>query len=192
LKYKITGFTEEEIEDIDVRYHEWSLERNIEWVEKEFYKVVEAHPNGDKINLEVDDYDFVNNYAERMYVFEKLKDCHMHKSPYVDGRIGEYEIESFNHEIGQRITLEEIEQNFKTDFIEKKIKDKSFDSFQEELLYRQKLKDCEMHTTPYVEKRIQDFPISIHNRSSTDVQSLDEELTHRIKYHHHHRNLSTD
>jgi organic radical activating enzyme len=181
LKYKITGFTEEEIEDIDVRYHEWSLERNIEWVEKEFYKVVEAHPNGDKINLEVDDYDFVNNYAERMYVFEKLKDCHMHKSPYVDGRIGEYEIESFNHEIGQRITLEEIEQNFKTDFIEKKIKDKSFDSFQEELLYRQKLKDCEMHTTPYVEKRIQDFPISIHNRSSTDVQSLDEELTHRIK-----------
>ena len=181
MKYKITGFTEEEIEDIDVRYHEWSLERNIEWVEKEFYKVVEAHPNGDKINLEVDDYDFVNNYAERMYVFEKLKDCHMHKSPYVDGRIGEYEIESFNHEIGQRITLEEIEQNFKTDFIEKKIKDKSFDSFQEELLYRQKLKDCEMHTTPYVEKRIQDFPISIHNRSSTDVQSLDEELTHRIK-----------
>ena len=181
MKYKITGFTEEEIKDMHERYHEWSLERNVEWVEKEFYKVVESTSNGDKINLLIDDYDFIDNYAQRLYVFEKLKDCHMHSSPYIDSRIGEYEIESFNHEIGQRITLEEVEQNFKTDFIENKVKHKSFESFQEELLYRQKLKDCEMHTTPYVEKRIEDFKVTIDSIDNTDIQSLAEELTYRIK-----------
>jgi organic radical activating enzyme len=171
LKYKIESFTHEEKIDLTERYSEWAQERNIEWVEKEYNRTVKSTNNGTDIDLRANEYDFIENYAQKMYVFEKLKDCHMHSSPYIDSRIGEHKLESFNDEISQRITLEEMENNFNSDFINNRIKKIDFESFYNELQVRQKLKDCEEHTTPYVEKRMLDF----------SLDNMDDELVHRIK-----------
>jgi|TARA_R110000824_G_scaffold204909_2_gene389661 organic radical activating enzyme len=171
LKYKIESFTHEEKIDLTERYSEWAQERNIEWVEKEYNRTVKSTNNGTEIDLRANEYDFIENYAQKMYVFEKLKDCHMHSSPYIDSRIGEHKLESFNDEISQRITLEEMENNFNSDFINNRIKKIDFESFYNELQVRQKLKDCEEHTTPYVEKRMLDF----------SLDNMDDELVHRIK-----------
>jgi organic radical activating enzyme len=171
LKYKIESFTHEEKIDLTERYSEWAQERNIEWVEKEYNRTVKSTNNGTEIDLRANEYDFIENYAQKMYVFEKLKDCHMHSSPYIDSRIGEHKLKSFNDEISQRITLEEMENNFNSDFINNRIKKIDFESFYNELQVRQKLKDCEEHTTPYVEKRMLDF----------SLDNMDDELVHRIK-----------
>ena len=171
MKYKIESFTHEEKIDLTERYSEWAQERNIEWVEKEYNRTVKSTNNGTEIDLRANEYDFIENYAQKMYVFEKLKDCHMHSSPYIDSRIGEHKLESFNDEISQRITLEEMENNFNSDFINNRIKKIDFESFYNELQVRQKLKDCEEHTTPYVEKRMLDF----------SLDNMDDELVHRIK-----------
>ena len=171
MKYKIESFTHEEKIDLTERYSEWAQERNIEWVEKEYNRTVKSTNNGTDIDLRANEYDFIENYAQKMYVFEKLKDCHMHSSPYIDSRIGEHKLESFNDEISQRITLEEMENNFNSDFINNRIKKIDFESFYNELQVRQKLKDCEEHTTPYVEKRMLDF----------SLDNMDDELVHRIK-----------
>jgi len=171
LKYKIESFTQVEIVDLTERYAEWALDRNVEWVEKEYQRTVKSTTNGTDIDLKTKEYKFIENYAQRMYVFEKLKDCHMHSSLYIDKRIGEHELEGFNDEISQRITLEEIENNFNSDFINKRVEKNNFESFYNELQVRQKLKDCEEHTTPYVEERMTDFTLD----------ASDEELVHRIK-----------
>ena len=171
MKYKIESFTHEEKIDLTERYSEWAQERNIEWVEKEYNRTVKSTNNGTDIDLRANEYDFIENYAQKMYVFEKLKDCHMHSSPYIDSRIGEHKLKSFNDEISQRITLEEMENNFNSDFINNRIKKIDFESFYNELQVRQKLKDCEEHTTPYVEKRMLDF----------SLDNMDDELVHRIK-----------
>ena len=129
MKYKIESFTQVEIVDLTERYAEWALDRNVEWVEKEYQRTVKSTTNGTDIDLKTKEYKFIENYAQRMYVFEKLKDCHMHSSLYIDKRIGEHELEGFNDEISQRITLEEIENNFNSDFINKRVEKNNFESF---------------------------------------------------------------
>ena len=94
---------------------------------------------------------------------EKLNDHQLHSSKYIESRIGEYPIGDFNDLTGQRILLEEMEiggvtgRGFLTEFIENRIKDVNFKSFSEEMEMRQKLADCEMHTTPYVARRIGEY-----------------------------------
>ena len=182
-KYKITKFTEEEKQDIKERYIEWFKPENIVWVEKEYNEAWTSLSGlfGSKgsidIHEKVNSFSFLKSYAEKIWVLEKLKDHQMHSSPYINNKIGQYPIKDFNDETRQRITLEEMEaggldgSGFLSDFIDSRIKEMSFESFQEEMRIRQKLSDCEMHTTPYVESRIWDF----------EMEDLDDEIFQRIK-----------
>ena len=101
---------------------------------------------------------------------KELNDHQMHSSPYIESRIGEFPINDFNDETHQRILLEEIEKGFLSDFIENRVKEMSFNSFEEELKVRQKLLDCETHTTPYVASRIRDY----------EFEDFDDEIFQRI------------
>ena len=102
----------------------------------------------------------------------------MHSTSYIESRIGEYPINDFNDETHQRILLEEMEdggvdgQGFLSDFIEERIKLENYENFSWELDVRQKLSDCEMHTTPYVAKRIGDY----------EFEDIDDEIFQRIKF----------
>jgi len=182
-KYKIEGFTKEEKEDIVERYSEWMIPENVIWVEKEYRnalsdKTYEFGASGlIEISKKIESLIFAKSYAEKIWILEKLKDHQMHSSPYVDSRIGNYPIKDFNDETKQRILLEEMEgggvdgQGFLSDFIEDRIKLENCESFSWEMDLRQKLSDCEMHTTPYVAKRIGDY----------EFKDLDDEIFHRIK-----------
>ena len=182
-KYKIEGFTKEEKEDIVERYSEWMIPENVIWVEKEYRnalsdKTYEFGASGlIEISKKIESFIFAKSYAEKIWILEKLKDHQMHSSPYVDSRIGNCPIKDFNDETKQRILLEEMEdggvdgQGFLSDFIEDRIKLENCESFSWEMDVRQKLSDCEMHTTPYVAKRIGDY----------EFKDLDDEIFHRIK-----------
>jgi len=161
MKYKITKFTEEEKQDILERYSEWMNPENTTWVSVEFKRYAV-----DKLVNRIEkEYSFARNYAEKMWILEKLRDHEMHSSPYIDSRIGNYPIKDFNDETKQRILLEEMEgggvdgQGFLSDFIEERIKLENCENFSWEMYLRQKLSDCEMHTTPYVAKRIGDYEL---------------------------------
>jgi len=181
--YKITGFTVEEKQDIIERYGEWLKPESVTWVEGEYGSVLfnlTGHFGSTgvlQINSRMKEFSFVKNYAEKIWVLEKLKDFQMHSSPYIESRIGEYPIKDFNDETRQRILLEEVEsggvdgRGFLSDFIENRVKKMSFKSFKEEMNTRQKLSDCEFHTTPYVESRIWDY----------EIENLDDEIYKRIK-----------
>ena len=182
-KYKIEGFTKEEKEDIVERYSEWMIPENVIWVEKEYRnalsdKTYEFGASGlIEISKKIESLIFAKSYAEKIWILEKLKDYQMHSSPYIDIRIGDFPIKDFNDETRQRILLEEMEgggvdgQGFLSDFIEDRIKLENCESFSWEMDLRQKLSDCEMHTTPYVAKRIGDY----------EFKDLDDEIFHRIK-----------
>ena len=180
MKYKITNFTDDEREDILDRYLQWAQKPTPPWVSVEYHKAIADFKanNGVDLNKKIEnDYPFAKNYAEKIWVFEKLKDYHMHSSKYIESKIGEYPIEDFNDGIRQRILLEEIEnggydgEGFKTDFIENRVKEMTFESLKDEMEKRQKLRDCEYHTTPYVESRIWDY----------EIKDLDDEIFKRIK-----------
>ncbi len=183
MKYKITKFTEEEKEDMRHRYADWNAAANAVWVEKEYsnYLVNLSKVFGKDILLElqkkVKTFKFAKGYAEKIWVLEKLKDHQMHSSPYIDSRIGQYSIKSFDDETAQRIILKEIEEGawdgngFNSEFIENRISKLSFESLQEEMKMRQRLADCEVHTTPYVESRIWDY----------EIEDLDDEEFKRIQ-----------
>ena len=183
MKYKITKFTEEEKQDILERYGEWMKPENIVWVEKEYkdsFASLIGFLGGDgyiQIQKKIEIFTFAKSYAEKMWVLEKIKDWNSHTSPYIESRIGEYPIKDFNDETKQRILLEEMEgggvdgQGFLSDFIEERIKLENCENFSWEMDLRQKLSDCEMHTTPYVAKRIGDY----------EFKDLDDEIFHRIK-----------
>ena len=168
-KYKITKFTEEEKQDIFDRYSEWMKPENVVWVEREFENsllgaigVIGAEGKL-KIDKKLKSFTFAKSYAEKIWILGKLKDHQMHSTSYIESRIGEYPINDFNDETHQRIILEEMEvggvdgQGFLSDFIEERIKLENCESFSWEMDVRQKLSDCEMHTTPYVAKRIEDY-----------------------------------
>ena len=171
MKYRITKFHKSELKEMEENYSEWAKSENVEWVRDEYNKNRQKNKNGRQLDTLVETYDFIENYAQRFFIFEKLKDCMLHSSEYIDGRIGEFKLDSFADEISQRITLEEIENSFKSDFITTRIKEYKHKSFEEELVNRQSLKDCEDHTTPYVAERITEF----------SLRTLDEEIIHRIK-----------
>jgi len=183
MKYKITKFTEEEKQDILERYGEWRKPENIVWVEKEYkdsFASLIGLLGGDgiiQIQKKIESFIFAKSYAEKIWILGKLKDHQMHSSPYIESRIGEYPIKDFNDETKQRILLEEMEgggvdgQGFLSDFIEERIKLENCENFSREMYLRQKLSDCEMHTTPYVAKRIGDY----------EFKDLDDEIFHRIK-----------
>ena len=170
-QHKLTKFTIEEKQDIQERYGEWMKPENIVWVEVEYENSLTSLTGllGSEgyiaIMKKLESLDWLSGYAEKMWVLEKLKDFQMHTSPYIESRIGEYPIENFNDETKQRILLEEIEnggftgQGFLSDFIENRVKEMSFVSFQEEITARQKLAGLEFHTTSYVAKRIGDYEI---------------------------------
>ena len=182
-QHKLTKFTIEEKQDIQERYGEWMKPENIVWVEVEYENSLASLTGllGSEgyiaIMKKIESLDWLSGYAEKMWVLEKLKDFQMHTSPYIESRIGEYPIENFNDETKQRILLEEIEnggltgQGFLSDFINDRIEKMSFESLREELETRQKLADCEMHTTPYVESRIWDY----------EILDLEDEIFKRIK-----------
>ena len=172
MKYKIKGFTEDEKADIIVRYGEWSDPANIAWVEEEYSKYETP-----QLKEGLKKYPFAKTLAEKIWVMEKLNDHQLHSSEYIESRIGEYPIGDFNDLTGQRILLEEMEiggvtgRGFLTEFIENRIKDVNFKSFSEEMEMRQKLADCEMHTTPYVARRIGEY----------EFEDIDDEIFQRIK-----------
>ena len=182
-KYKITKFTEEEKQDIFERYGEWMKPENVVWVHSEYDKVVLSAvamfgaENAEKIEERVALCKWIKNIAEKVWTYERFKDHQMHSSPYIDSRIGEFLIRDFNDETRQRIILEEIEsgaadeKGFNSDFINNRIKEMSFDDLEEEMKIRQRLSDCETHTTPYVESRIRDY----------EIDDLDDEEDKRIK-----------
>ena len=172
MKYKIKAFTEDEKADIIVRYGEWSDPANIAWVEEEYSKYETP-----QLKEGLKKYPFAKTLAEKIWVMEKLNDHQLHSSEYIESRIGEYPIGDFNDLTGQRILLEEMEiggvtgRGFLTEFIENRIKDVNFKSFSEEMEMRQKLADCEMHTTPYVARRIGEY----------EFEDIDDEIFQRIK-----------
>ena len=172
MKYKIKGFTEAEKADIIVRYGEWLDPANIAWVEAEYSKYETP-----QLKEGLKKYPFAKTLAEKIWVMEKLNDHQLHSSEYIESRIGEYPIGDFNDLTGQRILLEEMEiggvtgRGFLTEFIENRIKDVNFKSFSEEMEMRQKLADCEMHTTPYVARRIGEY----------EFEDIDDEIFQRIK-----------
>ena len=172
MKYKIKGFTEDEKADIIVRYGEWLDPANIAWVEAEYSKYETP-----QLKEGLKKYPFAKTLAEKIWVMEKLNDHQLHSSEYIESRIGEYPIGDFNDLTGQRILLEEMEiggvtgRGFLTEFIENRIKDVNFKSFSEEMEMRQKLADCEMHTTPYVARRIGEY----------EFEDIDDEIFQRIK-----------
>jgi len=184
-KYKITKFTVEEKQDMLMleRYGEWMKPENIVWVQTEYRnalsdKTYEFGASGlIEINKKIKSFTFAKTYAEKIWILEKLKDHKMHSTSYIESRIGEYPIKNFNDETRQRILLEEMEgggvdgQGFLSDFIEERIKLENCESFSWEMNVRQKLSDCEMHTTPYVAKRIEDY----------EFKDLDDEIFKRIK-----------
>ena len=182
-KYKITKFTEEEKQDIFERYGEWMKPENVVWVHSEYDKVVLSAvsmfgaENAEKIEERVALCKWIKNIAEKVWTYERFKDHQMHSSPYIDSRIGEFPIRDFNDETRQRIILEEIEsgaadeKGFNSDFINNRIKEMSFDDLEEEMKIRQRLSDCEAHTTPYVESRIWDY----------EIDDIDDEENKRIK-----------
>ena len=172
MKYKIKDFTEDERSDIIERYGEWSDPANIAWVEAEYSKYETPH-----LQEGLKKYPFAKTLAEKIWIMEKLNDHQLHSSEYIESRIGHYPIKDFNDETGQRILLEEMElggvagNGFLTEFIENRIKDMRFKSFSEEMDMRQKLADCEMHTTPYVARRIGEY----------EFEDIDDEIFQRIK-----------
>mgnify|MGYP000474654401 FL=1 len=182
-KYKITKFTVEEKQDIVDRYNEWMKPENVVWVQKEYKDTISSLTynfgvdGSIEINKKLKSFTFANNYAEKIWILEKLKDHQMHSTSYIESRIGEYPINDFNDETHQRIILEEMEvggvdgQGFLSDFIEERIKLENYENFSWELDVRQKLSDCEMHTTPYVAKRIGDY----------EFEDIDDEIFQRIK-----------
>ena len=102
MKYKITEFTEEEKDDVIDRYSEWLKPENTTWVSVEFKRYAV-----DKLVNRIEkEYSFARNYAEKMWILEKLRDHEMHSSPYIESRIGDYPINDFNDETRQRILLE--------------------------------------------------------------------------------------
>ena len=183
MKYKLSQITKEERVDVLERYSEWMKPENIIWVEKEYTLTLRDLSTGfgteiaTKIKDKLTSFSFLKNYAERIWVLEKLKDHYAHSSKYIESRIGEYPIKDFNDETRQRIIIEEMEKGgvdesgFLSDFIENRVKGISFESFKDEMETRQKLSDCEMHTTPYVESRIWDYKI----------ENFDDEIFKRIK-----------
>ena len=128
MEHKITQFSKDDLRDIEERYGEWAYPENFVWVHTEYKKNILSHKQCKEIDERIETYDFIKNYAEKMYVFEKLKDCYMHSSKYINSRIGEHQLKSFSDEIGQRITLEEIENNFNTTFIGNRVKKINFNS----------------------------------------------------------------
>ena len=183
MKHELNKITKEEKLDILERYSEWMKPENIIWVEKEFETAKNDLSNDFDVDLvakiinRLESYSFCKSPAERIWVLEKLKDHYQHSSDYIESRIGEYPIANFNDETHQRIILEEIEgggvdnKGFLSDFIESRVKGMFFPSFKEEMETRQKLSDCEMHTTPYVESRIWDY----------EIDDFEDEIYKRIK-----------
>ena len=183
MKHKINKITKEEKLDIIERYSDWMKPENIIWVEKEFETAKNNLSNDFDVDLvtkivnRLESYSFCKSPAERIWVLEKLKDHYQHTSDYIESRIGEYPVANFNDETYQRIILEEIEsggvdnKGFLSDFIENRIKGMFFPSFKEEMETRQKLSDCEFHTTPYVESRIWDY----------EIDDIEDEIHKRIK-----------
>ncbi len=183
MKNKITSFTTDELVDMKARYSEWMKPENTVWVGKEFQKSLDSSlskstsDGREYIKNKMKSYDFVKNWAEKGFVLEKVKDHLMHSSKYIESRIGEHPIKDFNDETRQRILLEEIEAGgvdgtgFLTEFIKDRVSKMSFESFDDEMIVRQKLADCESHTTPYVSSRI----------DSCIIKDLDDEIFQRIK-----------
>ena len=182
MKYKIEGFTEEEKQDIQERYGEWNHADSLVWASKEYENALkvmsdEAKLDVDTIKDKIDKFTFAKGIGEKKWLLEKLNDHCMHSSEYIESRVGDFPIQDFNDETRQRILLEEIERGgvegigFLSDFIEDRIKKMTFESFRDEMEIRQKLSDCEMHTTSYVESRIWDY----------EIENLDDELVKRIK-----------
>ena len=56
----------------------------------------------------------------------------------------------------------------------------SFDTLQYEIYIRQKLSDCEMHSTPYVESRIWDLTNTKFVLKDETIDQLDDEIKKRI------------
>ena len=172
MKNKPTKFTDDEIVDIRERYGEWLKPENYGWVKEEFEKYVTG-----VLSKQLVDYPFAKNYAEKQWIAEKLKDQSMHSSPYIESRIGDYKVSDFNDVTRQRILLEEMElggvdgKGFLSEFIENRVKEMTFESFDEEMQTRQRLADCEMHTTSYVASRIGEYRF----------KDIDDEIFHRIK-----------
>ena len=77
-KYKIKKFTVEEKQNIQERYSEWMKPENIVWVEKEYRnalsdKTFEFGASGlIEINKKIESFIFANNYAEKIWILEKL------------------------------------------------------------------------------------------------------------------------
>jgi len=176
MKYKIKKFTKEEVLDMRYRYSDWMKPENNFWVVETLEKEIDKH---DREGFEkwCKGLGFVKTPIEKIWTLEKYKDRLSHSSEYIESRIGEFPIADFNDEVHHRILLEEMEkggvngQGFLSDFIEKRIDKMVFISFHEEMEARQKLADCEMHTTPYVESRIWDY----------EIENLDDEIYRRIK-----------
>ena len=135
MKYKTTKFTIEEKQDILEQYGEWIKPENMVWVEKEYKeKVKQFSYHRTKGYKYIEDYldknyPFAKNYAEKVWVLERLKDFQKHTSVYIEDRIGEYPIKDFDDEFKQRIMLKNIEsgsddgEGFSSKFIEDRIND---------------------------------------------------------------------
>ena len=81
MKYKITNFTADEYKDISDRYLEWAQKPTPPWVSTEYQKTILDFETkqGVDLNKKIEnDYIFAKNYAEKIWVFEKLKDNHSH------------------------------------------------------------------------------------------------------------------
>ena len=192
MKYKVTKFTIEEKQDILEQYGEWIKPENMVWVDKEYKeKVKQFSYHRTKGYKYIEDYldknyPFAKNYAEKIWVLERLKDFQKHTSVYIEDRIGEYPIKDFDDEFKQRIMLKNIEtgsddgEGFSSKFIEDRICEMSFDTLQHEISIRQKLSDCEMHSTPYVESRIWDHTNTKFVLKDETIDHLDDEIQKRI------------
>ena len=111
-KNKLTKFTNEEQKDILREYSAWMIPENIIWVVKVWKESLQELPrykNQDTEKYIETHYSCVKNSAEKIWVFDRLKDYHFHSSPYIDSRIDDYTIKDFRDETDKRIILEEIE-----------------------------------------------------------------------------------
>ena len=172
----VKTFTEKEYQSIKEKYGHWDLPKNQEWVYDEIRKRLNDMELLFKGRVKELFHDRlvemnVQKNSEKIWAIEGLLSHAHHSGPYVQSRIGDYEIVDFEDETAQRILFEEIEKHFHSDFIENRIFDYKPKTSKEELSIRQLLSDCDMHTNDYVADRIDDY----------EIKDLKEEVVYRIK-----------
>ena len=112
-----------------------------------------------------------------------FKECEKRTSAYIEKRIGDYPINNFQDEEHQRIIFKVIEEggaekaNFRSDYIETRLKDIKCKDVDEEMEVRKILLEHDMHSTPYVENRIKEYEFT----DGGVLDNLSEETKIRIE-----------